>query len=280
MYVPLNNTSSRCKISTFSFLDFSNGTCKCRYVDVDMYILNHLYSLPNTRVPERLMAFEMDYRFNRSMLRWIWRMYYPHLIYILYHWAGLVVGVMCLACLTVQDRPGPGFPSSSSSRISEQRVRAESVSGRGRGCVLGWANSSVVRQTQAHTQLWASETCQWQKTARMIWYMITSFSLHRDRMIELSLMSYINIKHWSSDLRIRTYRYYGIVGLFQNFRYHLLKGLMVYRINRIERSEKQFCGEHVSVSDLLVSTWQGPGVRTSVMWAELCWQGQCQESGH
>ena len=25
--------------------------------------------------------------------------------------------------------------------------------------------------------------------------MITSFSLHRDRMIELSLMSYINIKH-------------------------------------------------------------------------------------
>ena len=110
--------------------------------------------------------------------------------------------------------------------------------------------------------------------------MITSFSLHRDRMIELSLMSYINIKHWSSDLRIRTYRYYGIVGLFQNFRYHLLKGLMVYRINRIERSEKQFCGEHDSVSDLLVSTWQGPGVRTSVMWAELCWQGQCQESGH
>ena len=59
----------------------------------------------------------------------------------LYHWAGLVVGVMCLASLTVQDRPGPGFPSSSSSRISEQRVRAErrrvSVAGAGGVCWAG-----------------------------------------------------------------------------------------------------------------------------------------------
>ena len=93
------------------------------------------------RLPERLMAFEIDYRIN---LCWDgfeeWIIPSPLDVH-LYHWAGLVVGVMCLASLTVQDRPGPGFPSSSSSRISEQRVRAErrrvSVAGAGGVCWAG-----------------------------------------------------------------------------------------------------------------------------------------------
>ena len=81
----------------------------------------------------------------------------PHLMYILYHWAGLVVGVMCrLASLTVQDRPDPAGLSLKFKFTDLWAGGAEeSVCGRGRGCVAGQGQLlSCQTDSSSHTVQW------------------------------------------------------------------------------------------------------------------------------